>query len=188
MDRQAVRRRARNAVWAGAACAAALVVLAPSSEGSAQQTRSLLSAGGARMTGGAYVANGNVGDVVAGVSQLGATVIEHGFWSGVSSPPVAVEPGWPLREQLRMPAPNPARAAIGFGLELPRATRTRIRVCDVSGRTVRTLFDGVMNPGVIPLQWDLRLPTGDRVPPGLYFILMSTAERLHSRRFIVLDR
>jgi hypothetical protein len=158
-------------------------------EAAVQQTKALLSAGGARMSGGAHVANGNVGDVAVGLSHLGATLAEHGFWAGNLHELVGVDPvdGVPRREGLGAPVPNPARSAISMGLELPTVTRVTVRAFDVSGRMVRELIDGVVGAGVTHVGWDLRRRSGTRVPAGLYFVRMETTHDTHFRRLVVLD-
>jgi len=50
------------------------------------------------------------------------------------------------------------------------SARTTASIFDVAGRHVRTLFDGVLAPGVRELRWDGLASDGAPVAPGLYFV------------------
>ncbi len=56
-----------------------------------------------------------------------------------------------------------------------------LRICDVSGRTVVTLADGVMRPGVYRRNWEVA-PT---VPNGVYFLSFTAGGVCESRKLIL---
>ena len=71
---------------------------------------------------------------------------------------------------LGAPRPNPARGAVSFTLELPRAGDALVEVLDVGGRRVRTLHSGAAPAGPMALAWDGTGERGRAAPSGLYFI------------------
>ncbi len=58
-----------------------------------------------------------------------------------------------------------------------------LRICDVSGRTVAVLVDGVVKPGVYHRDWEVA-PT---VPDGIYFIRLETPDCRETQK-VVLSR
>lgn len=74
-------------------------------------------------------------------------------------------------EALRIrPESNPARAEIRFSLSTAAVQRADIAVFDLSGRRVRTLYDGSLEPGTHPYHWDGRHTSGALAPAGIYMI------------------
>jgi mannan endo-1,4-beta-mannosidase len=59
-------------------------------------------------------------------------------------------------------------------------------VVDVSGRLVRRLVDGPLDPGPHDLVWDGRDTTGRRVPPGAYFYILRAGNWSTARKTIYL--
>ena len=87
---------------------------------------------------------------------------------------------------LGAPRPNPARGAVSFMLELPRAGNALVEVLDVSGRRVRTLHSGAAPAGARALTWDGAGDRGRAAPAGLYFIrAISGGERAQARFALV---
>jgi flagellar hook assembly protein FlgD len=52
--------------------------------------------------------------------------------------------------------------------------RVRLDVFGVRGARIRTLADGVFEPGAHQITWDGRDPIGQRVRPGTYFVRLET--------------
>jgi hypothetical protein len=100
-----------------------------------------------------------------------------------AQPPVSA----PALSFLGMPSPNPAGSQVQVRLALARAQegRASLRVLDVSGRVVRTVFEGALPAGEHPLFWDLRDRSGGRVGPGLYFLDVRAGAFHATRRLIV---
>ena len=86
---------------------------------------------------------------------------------------------------LAPPAPNPARAALRFSFDLPRAMRVRLDVVDVQGRVVATLAEGDFNAGWHERSWDASV-AGARAGAGLYFVRLETPEGRRVRRVALL--
>ncbi|MBN1996193.1 T9SS type A sorting domain-containing protein [candidate division KSB1 bacterium] len=68
--------------------------------------------------------------------------------------------------------PNPFNAATKFTFYLPRSTRVRVDVFNLSGQKVRTLIDENISAGVESVTWDGRDNYGRLVPSGVYFYQM----------------
>lgn len=85
--------------------------------------------------------------------------------------PVSVESpaGSSIAYSLAQSRPNPARGQATFGFSLPRAEMVTLRIFDVSGRAVRTLVEGRLDPGTYERVWDGRDNGGRQVGPGHFF-------------------
>lgn len=71
--------------------------------------------------------------------------------------------------------PNPFGETTEIPFALPSRARASLRVYDVGGHLVRTLFDGVRPAGVERVTWDGRNTRGSRVPAGIYFVKLSAS-------------
>jgi hypothetical protein len=71
--------------------------------------------------------------------------------------------------------------ATSIRFQLSRQTQVSLRICDVTGRTVATLADGIMRPGVYHRDWEVA-PT---VPDGVYFLSFSAGDLRESRKLIL---
>lgn len=78
--------------------------------------------------------------------------------------------------------PNPLTALTRVQFQLREQGPVNLRICDVSGRTVATLADGVLKPGVYHRNWEVA-PT---VPNGIYFIRLETPDCRETRKVILL--
>lgn len=83
--------------------------------------------------------------------------------------PVAVDPEAPGPLALAAALPNPFTESATLTFTLPRPGHATLSLYDVSGRLVRTLFDGVANAGSTRLTWDGTSQSGRAVPAGAYF-------------------
>ena len=78
-------------------------------------------------------------------------------------------------------SPNPFRDRTVVGYDLPMVGHVCLRICDVSGRTVATLVDGILKPGIYRRDWQ-----GPReTPNGVFFLSLETAGRRESRKLIL---
>ncbi len=112
--------------------------------------------------GGAYVAwqdfrNSASADVYA--TRVGAALA-----------PVADAPARPARAGLALTGANPFRAAVGLRLAATIAGAACVDVLDVSGRRVRVLWSGRLEPGTRTLAWDGRDEAGHDANAGVYFV------------------
>ena len=66
--------------------------------------------------------------------------------------------------------PNPFARRTSVKLAVPRASTGAVRVFDVQGKEVRTLAEGLFQPGERTIEWDGRDASGGTAAAGLYFI------------------
>ena len=86
---------------------------------------------------------------------------------------------------MRSPFPNPVTAPLAtIPLELPERGDVRIGVYDVTGREVRSLHSGVLDPGSYQFRWDGKDSLLREVPSGRYYIL-ATNERARKSQAIM---
>lgn len=97
---------------------------------------------------------------------------------------LAVGDALPLRAALSPAWPCPAHGATSVRLSLPQSATARVTVCDLSGRLVATLAQGVLPAGRHALQWDGRDASGDMAAPGLYFV-RADAGLFHAQQRVV---
>ena len=92
----------------------------------------------------------------------------------------------PERFRLVQNSPNPFNPVTTIGYHMPNEAPVSIRVYDVSGRLVRTLVDGVVEPGRHQAVWDGRSENGESVGSGVYFCVMETPEYRGSTKMTLL--
>ncbi|MBU8872057.1 MAG: hypothetical protein KOO60_14410 [Gemmatimonadales bacterium] len=78
-------------------------------------------------------------------------------------------------------APNPFNPQVEIRGELPVAGNVRVGVCDVRGREVCILFNGLCNAGEATWDWNGRDRTGRDVASGVYLIRMETESHIVHR-------
>jgi photosystem II stability/assembly factor-like uncharacterized protein len=103
----------------------------------------------------------------------GPAIPEGGTGDGGAVPALAVQAG-----------PNPFRAATTFRYRLPAAGQVTLRIYDVTGRSVRTLVDGVESPGARAVAWDGRTDAGQRTGSGIYWYRLDAGARHASGRIV----
>ena len=74
--------------------------------------------------------------------------------------------------------PNPIASNAEVRFQLKDECRLTLRACDVTGRTVALLANGVMKPGVYHRDWEV----APAVPNGIYFIRLETRTAGRRRR------
>jgi hypothetical protein len=84
--------------------------------------------------------------------------------------------GVPMRTELAAPYPNPGLRVLSIRYQLAQASAVSLLLYDAAGRLVRTLADGVKEPGYYMVQWDGRDDLGRKVPAGVYFVTLQTQD------------
>ena len=82
------------------------------------------------------------------------------------------------RFSLRPAYPNPFGGGNGtlVAFTVPRATTAALRVYDLRGRVVKTLFNGAVDQGMYKFDWRGRDDDGRRTASGIYFLRLTTPE------------
>ncbi len=111
-------------------------------------------------------------------SAVGATPNNTWGWgklslAGAMATPAAVDgPSSPA--PLAMEAgPNPFRGRAAVRVSFARRGQAKVRVLDVAGRSVRTLHDGVVEPGTREFLWDGTREGRIRCASGIYWVEVS---------------
>jgi flagellar hook assembly protein FlgD len=90
-----------------------------------------------------------------------------------------------LRPTVQLLATNPARGKVELRLELPHATRIRLRVFDLAGRLVREL-PAVQRPsGQSRMTWDGLDQNRHPVASGLYFVRLELDDATLVRKVVL---
>jgi hypothetical protein len=97
--------------------------------------------------------------------------------------PDVVDRGEPIA--LMFQNPFPANGPLSF--TLPRTSRVSLKIYDISGRLVSTVYEGSAEAGEHSLSWDRRSDSGRTLSSGIYFMQLSTAEGSVNSKMIVLE-
>ena len=84
--------------------------------------------------------------------------------------------------EFRLASANPAAGDTRVALALPRDGDARVDVHDITGRLVRTVFEGRLAAGQREFVWDGRDAADATVPAGLYFIGARVDGRVYAVR------
>jgi predicted extracellular nuclease len=99
---------------------------------------------------------------------------------------VDVPPVVPLVTTLRQNHPNPFNPSTNIEFVVGRAGQVDLRVFDLRGRLVATLFDQVIDPGQRSVRWDGLDDNGQSVPTGLYLYRLVTPDANETRKMLLL--
>ncbi|MGQ9602722.1 MAG: FlgD immunoglobulin-like domain containing protein [bacterium] len=84
---------------------------------------------------------------------------------------------------------SPARSRVDISYEIPGSEGSLVaasmKIYDVRGKEVRTLFDGLKNPGSNRVTWDGRYGNGDLAPSGIYFLDFTAGENRVIRKIVI---
>ena len=91
------------------------------------------------------------------------------------------------RLSLSQNSPNPFIGKTSIRLNIAARTKAKLAVYDVSGRLVRTLTEGVLEPGEYRYLWDGRDDANRRVSPGIYFYRLTTPDGSLQKKMVILQ-
>lgn len=106
---------------------------------------------------------------------------EPGIVVGVAEPAAHAVHQFELRQNY----PNPFNPATTINFDLPRASRVTVRIHDVLGREIITLFEGAKTAGAHSLLWDGRDAAGRIVSSGVYLLRLEAGEEVAVRKMMV---
>jgi hypothetical protein len=115
-------------------------------------------------------------------TYLLAVVKENG--DEVMSMPIVVATA-PLSFGLEPNAPNPFNPSTRIAFTLPQTERAVVRVYDVLGAHVATLFDSRLNAGRHHVTWNGANDAGTPVASGTYFYTLAAGTRTASRKMVL---
>jgi hypothetical protein len=99
-------------------------------------------------------------------------------------------PNVPPNFALGANSPNPVIHRTNIGLDLPERSQVHLAICDLQGREIAVLVDGVLDAGHQTVAWTL--PAGANTPTGIYFYradvagLETNARSSQLRRLLVI--
>jgi hypothetical protein len=82
--------------------------------------------------------------------------------------------------------PNPFNPSTQIPFTLEAAGRVIVRVFDVRGASVATVYDGTLGPGRHTVGWSGRDDNGQPVASGIYLYSLTTGKRTMSRKMVML--
>jgi len=126
-----------------------------------------------------FVPNGRLDFVIGGVAEPSLVVLSNGPATGVEESADA------LRVHLFAPQPNPARSGARVSYRLARSGPSDVRVYNVHGQLVRSLFHGAQSAGPHTIDWDVRAEDGKRVAAGVYFLRLEAEGSATTRKLTV---
>lgn len=103
-------------------------------------------------------------------------------WTG---PPAATASNPLGGTRLEPPAPLPARNQVRLAWQLDRPGHITLEAFDVTGARVRRMVAGLQPDGPGAINWDLTDDRGRRLPPGLYFVALTSATGRDVRRVVL---
>lgn len=77
---------------------------------------------------------------------------------------------------LHQNSPNPFKDRTKIKFAIPKRCHVTLRLYDVSGKYVRTLINGELNPGYYTVIWDGRDDLNRRVSRGVYFMVLEAED------------
>jgi hypothetical protein len=98
-------------------------------------------------------------------------------------PPVAAEGGL----ELGPASPSPFTSTTRISFTVPAVADISLEIYDIEGRKVRTLLEGVAEPGTWSAVWDGLDDAGSRVSPGAYFYRLESGDSSASRKVVKLQ-
>jgi hypothetical protein len=105
-------------------------------------------------------------------------------------PPTSVEGGETVpgvsRVMVYPASPNPLRESTRLSFLIARSEEVSVKVFEIGGREVRSLFAGELKSGEHGVNWDGRDNLGERVSPGVYLCTVATRECAASTKLVVL--
>jgi hypothetical protein len=84
--------------------------------------------------------------------------------------------------------PNPFNPTTVIFVDIPFETKVELRIYDILGREVTTLYDGLIEPGRHWFTWDGKADSGYRVSSGVYLCRLSTITGVSQVRKLVLTK
>lgn len=87
---------------------------------------------------------------------------------------------------LHLARPNPFTSYTRVEYEISSRALTRVRVYDITGRTIATLVEEVRDPGRYVTVWDGKSSGGRRVSSGIYFYRMEAGSFTSTRKVTLL--
>ena len=134
-----------------------------------------------------YMDRVRIWDVALDAGQIDALYKSEGPEGGTTEvealKPAAMPAGFGLSQNY--PNPFNPTTRIQFGME--KQQHARLTVCDLTGRPVRTLFDGIQAEGRHEAVWDGKNEFGSPVPSGVYVCRLTAGQKTSIRKITLMQ-
>ena len=87
----------------------------------------------------------------------------------------------PLQFEMHAAYPNPFNAATTIIYTVPKFSHVELRIYDIYGRSVETLFAGVRKSGIHRITWN-----GSDLPSGLYFVRLKASDQVFTQKVMLI--
>jgi hypothetical protein len=81
--------------------------------------------------------------------------------------------------------PNPFRTQTEIRYSLSSTEKVSLCIYDISGRTVKTLVHGKINPGIYSINWNGKNERGQQVSAGVYFYQLKTKDYTKTNKILL---
>ena len=125
-----------------------------------------------------YYYDGDMDRLAVGVAAGRAIKFTTALPSGIAEP---VQPPTPIRQVMFHIAPTLVSKQAVLTLALPTRQSVEVKVYDLSGREIQTVFSGVKGAGLHRFTWK---PT--ELPNGVYFVALSAGDTRIVRKAVIL--
>ncbi|UCE20199.1 MAG: choice-of-anchor D domain-containing protein, partial [Gemmatimonadota bacterium] len=82
--------------------------------------------------------------------------------------------------------PNPFNPETSIGYHVPRPEHVKVIVFNTLGQMIRTLVDGMQQPGAYTVRWDGYDNSGRPLPSGIYFYQLTAGDYSQTKRMILI--
>ncbi|TES92090.1 MAG: Omp28-related outer membrane protein [Candidatus Cloacimonadota bacterium] len=80
----------------------------------------------------------------------------------------------------------PSANGFNISFSIPRRTNTLLRIYDIRGRVITTLYNGFLNKGKHSLSWNRKDGNGRSIASGIYFVKLSAKDFSTSKKVVVI--
>jgi hypothetical protein len=81
--------------------------------------------------------------------------------------------------------PNPFSEKLNIEFTLNEPAQVSLEIIDVHGKSVNTIIDNELNPGIYTLFWDGTSASGNKAPEGMYLYVLKTGQHLYSGKLLL---
>lgn len=145
-----------------------------------EMTRHVVATGAATGAAGDTIRlSGTVGQAIVGVVSDRSSINDaQGFWYGAVGSQIShADEAERMRNGMTIVvAPNPFSSTTEFALHSARSGWGRVRILDLRGRSVRTVWTGRLAEEIGELEWDGTDDAGNAVASGIYLYVVEAGE------------
>ncbi len=143
-----------------------------------------------------YYLGVTVGEACDQISYAGGGAYTgyFGFWWPDVIPPVYTgtkesdATGPSFTNYLAAPKPNPARGPVKISYGVARTAEVSLCVYDLTGRRVKQLFSGTLEPGNYMTVWTGTSDNGSRLSEGVYILRYTAGNFVRTEKLMLIKR